>query len=229
MPDLSYKALDLNDPADRKQARRDLVWGDHGFLRRRYHNFHHIGGGMFRGNQPSPERLEWLADFGIRTVVNLRGPSPRGFYLLEEEACEALGLELVNFRMYSRDVHTVEAIMGAKAMFEKIEYPAFMHCKSGSDRTGIMGVLYKHFYLGQTIAEAVEQLSFRYGHMKSGKTGMLDFFFAEYLAAQARTGIAFEEWLHTEYDPADIKARFMGEWKTTLIGRMTTEKVLKRE
>ena len=184
---------------------------------------------MFRGNQPSPERLEWLEALGIKTVINLRGPSEKGFYLLEREACERLGLRLIDYRMYSRDVHTVDALMGAKALFAEIAYPAFMHCKSGSDRTGIMGVLFKHFHLGQPIAEAVEQLSFRYGHMKSGKTGMLDHFFATYLRREAETGITFEEWVKTDYDPATVKAAFMREWKTTLIGRMTTEKVLKRE
>ena len=221
--------LDLSIPADRKQARRDLVWGDHGILRTRYHNFHHIGGGMFRGNQPSPERLEWLAALGIRTIINLRGPSPKGFYLLEREACDRLGLTLIDFRMYSRDVHTVEAIHGARDLFGSITYPAFMHCKSGSDRTGIMGTLYKHYHLGQPIHEAIEQLSLRYGHIRSGKTGMLDFFFSDYLRAEASTGIGFDDWLRTQYDPPDVKRRFMAEWKTTLLGRMTTEKVLKRE
>ena len=221
--------LDLSKAEDRKQARRDLVWGDHGFLRVAYGNFHHVGAGMFRGNQPSPERLEWLAGLGIRTVINLRGPSPKGFYLLEREACERLGMELVDYRMYSRDVHTVEAVLGARELFQRIEYPAFMHCKSGSDRTGIMGTLFRHFVMGDPIGEAMEQLSFRYGHMKRGKTGMLDFFFADYLAAEARTGVGFEEWLTTIYDPADVKARFMAEWKTTWLGRAATEKVLRRE
>jgi len=221
--------LDLSIAADRKQAHRDLTWGDHGFLRARYHNFHHMGGGMFRGNQPSPARLAWLRNFGIRTIVNLRGPSEKGFYLLEEEACKNLGLTLINYRMYSRDTHSVDAIMGTKTLFEQITYPAFMHCKSGSDRTGIMGVLYKHFHLGEPIEQAVEQLSFRYGHMKSGKTGMLDFFFDDYLKAQKTNNIEFTDWLTQIYDQDAVKARFMGEWKTTPIGRLTTEKVLKRE
>ena len=221
--------LDLDRPEDRKQAVRDLVWGDHGFLRAWYGNFHHIGAGMFRGNQPSPKRLEWLARLGIKTVVNLRGPSPKGFYLLEREACERLGMALVDYRMYSRDVHTPEAILGARDLFERIAYPAFMHCKSGSDRTGILGTLYRHFRMGDPISVAIEQLSLRYGHIRSGKTGMLDHFFAEYLAAQARTGIGFEDWVRTEYDPPATKARFMAEWTTTGLGRLTTEKVLRRE
>ena len=184
---------------------------------------------MFRGNQPSPERLEWLAALGVRTIINLRGPSEKGFYLLEREACARLGLTLVDYRMYSRDTHTVEAVLGARDLFASLTYPAFMHCKSGSDRTGIMGTLYRHFALGAPIAEAVEQLSLRYGHIRRAKTGMLDFFFAEYLAAEAATGIEFEDWLRRDYDAADVKARFMAEWKTTWVGRTTAEKVLRRE
>jgi len=84
--------LDLNNPTDRKQAFRDLYWGDHGFLRLWFHNHHHIGGQMYRENQPSPKRIAEWAEMGIKTVINLRGASPKGFYLLEQEACAAHGL-----------------------------------------------------------------------------------------------------------------------------------------
>lgn len=219
-----YK-LDLTDPKDRKQAYRDLTWGDHGFLRLRFHNRHHIGGGMYRENQPSPKRIKQWADEGIKTVINLRGESPKGFYLLEKEACEEHGIKLINYRMYSRDVHTVEALLGAKELFETIEYPAVMHCKSGADRTGIMGVLYRHFKMGDPISDAVEQLSFKYLHVRQGKTGMLDFFFEDYLRHAEKNDISFTEWVKTIYDPPDVKSRFMAGWA----GSMLTEKVLKRE
>ena len=60
--------LDLNNPADRKRAYRDLTWGDHGFLRRRFANHHDIGGGMYRENQPSPKRIAEWAEMGIRLI-----------------------------------------------------------------------------------------------------------------------------------------------------------------
>lgn len=225
MTDLGDKPLDLNDPKDRKQARYDLTWGDHGFLRKRFANRHDLGGGMYRENQPSPERIKVWADEGIKTVVNLRGPSPKGFYLLEKEACETHGIALENYRMYSRDVHTPERIMGAKELFDRIEYPAVMHCKSGADRTGVMGVLYRHFRMGDSIAEAMEQLSFKYLHIRQGKTGMLDFFFNDFLAYQAdHPEVTFEDWVQGDYDPPDVKARFMEYWS----GNPITE-LLRRE
>ena len=217
-------ALDLNNPADRKQAYRDLTWGDHGFLRLRFANHHDIGGGMYRENQPSPKRIAEWAKMGFKTNINLRGESPKGFYLLEKEACEAHGITMVDFRVYSRDTHTAEKIRAAKELFESIEYPAVMHCKSGADRTGIMGVLYRHFHMGDTIEQALEQLSFKYLHVKEGKTGMLDFFFKDYLKYAVENDIEFIDWVETVYDPADVKARFMDQWS----GNPITE-ILRRE
>ncbi len=221
----NLNALDLSNASDRRRAYRELTWGDHGFLRARFANHHDIGGGMSRENQPSPKRIAELAKNGIKTIVNLRGESPKGYYLLEVEACAAHGIKLVNYRMYSRDTHSVEAIKGARDLFESIEYPAMMHCKSGADRTGIMGVLYRHFKMGDPIESAVEQLLFKYLHVKQGKTGMLDFFFKDYLLYARDHDIEFIDWVETIYDPDDVKARFMEQWS----GNPITELILRRE
>ncbi len=217
--------LNLNNPADRKQAFRDVYWGDHGILRTHFRNKHDLGGQMYRENQPNPKRIAIWAEEGIKTVINLRGESPKGFYLLEREACEAHGMILINFRMFSRDTHTVAKLRAAKELFETIEYPAVMHCKSGADRTGIMGVLYKHFKMGETIEQAIEQLSLKYMHVKQGKTGMLDFFFENYIAYNAKSPIDFMDWVETVYDPADVKSRFM----SGRVGSFVTDTVLNRE
>ena len=202
-----------------------MTWGDHGFLRLWFNNHRLIGRDMYRANQPSPKRIEELAKDGIKTILNLRGESDKGYYALEKEACEKHGITLVDFRMYSRDTPKKKSIHALKDIFESIEYPAMMHCKSGADRTGITGVLYKHFHLGEPIEQAVEQLNIKYLHMKAGKTGMLDFFFDEYIA-YAKTGkLSFIDWVDQIYDPADVKARFMSGW----IGNIISEKILRRE
>ena len=225
MTDLSDTGLDLNNPKDRKQAYRDLIWGDHGFLRLRFTNRHDLGGDMFRENQPSPKRIAQLAQEGIKTIINLRGPSPKGFYLLEKEACAEHGIELIDFRVYSRDVHTKEKIRAAKALFESITYPALMHCKSGADRTGFMGVLYRHFHMGDSIEAALaRELTLKKLHVRQGKTGMLDFFFEDYLRISETRDISFLDWVESDYDPVDVKSRFMDQWSGNPISE-----ILKRE
>lgn len=218
--------LDLNKPDDRKKARRDLIWGDHGFLRIAFQNIHHIGGGMVRANQPSPAHLEAFAKQGVKTILNLRGPSPKGYYLLEKEACERLGLTLIDYRVFSRDTPKKDAIHDLKRIYETLEYPAVMHCKSGADRTGLAGVLYKHFHMGLPIKDAVEQLRLKYLHVRQGKTGMIDFFFEDFLRYQSGGGdLSFLDWVDEIYDPAEVKARFMSGW----LGNTITDKILRRE
>ncbi|MBY0567819.1 MAG: tyrosine-protein phosphatase [Hyphomonadaceae bacterium] len=204
-PDKSSR-FDLSTPDGRKRAERDLIWGDHGFLRARFSNFHWIEEGvMARANQPSPKQIAHYAAMGIKTILNLRGPSDTGYYWLEREACEKHGLAMIDFRMFSREAPSPEQVKAAKALFEQIEYPALMHCKSGADRAGAMAVLYKILKMGVPVAEAIEQLEIKYLHVKHGKTGVIDYFFERYLAEA--NGRSFEEWAATT-DPKAIKKAF---------------------
>lgn len=217
--------LDLNTKQGRKQAYHDLTWGDHGFLRTFFNNQHHIGGEMYRANQPSPKRIAQLAKDGVKTILNLRGESDKGYYALEKEACAKHGITLVNLRMYSRDTPKKHKIHALKELFDTMEYPVVMHCKSGADRTGITGVLYRHLKMGDPIEMAMEQLELKYLHVKAGKTGMLDFFFNDYLTYAKTNSVSFMDWIDGDYDRLDVKARFMSGW----IGNILSEKIMRRE
>lgn len=218
--------FDLSTPEGRKRALRDYMWNDHAFLRLRFQNAHWISDELVRTNQPSPEQLAVWKARGIKTVINLRGGFDGSFHVLEKEACEALGLTLVDFTITSREVPSRARVLGARDLFQTIEYPALMHCKSGADRAGIMSVFYMHFRKGKTIREAMDQLHLRYLHVKAGKTGVLDYTFERYLAEGEPAGLSFIEWVESPaYDPDAIKADFRSQWW----GNMFTERLLKRE
>lgn len=224
-PPPSRKGFDLASPEGRKRARRDLIWTDHGFLRKRFHNFHWISQEMARANQPAPEDIARYASMGIRTIINLRGVSDTGYYWLEREACRAHGLAMIDAPLGSREAPWKERIFRAKEIFETIQYPALMHCKSGADRAGVMAVFYKHFRLGLPIAECLDQLGRAYLHVKHGKTGMLDHFFACYLAETQESGKSFEDWVREDYDPKAVEATF----KPTVWGNILVDWLLNRE
>ncbi len=218
--------FDLTTPDGRRRAVNDLIWTDHGFLRARFSNFHWIEPGqMARANQPSPEKLTAYAAMGIKTILNLRGVSDTGYYLLEREACAKHGMDLVDVRMHSREPPSRAQVLRAKEIFETIRYPALMHCKSGADRAGVMAVLYKHFKMGRSIAEATEQLSIKYLHVRQGKTGMIDFFFQTYLEETKESGKPFRQWVEEDYDQARVKAAFHSQWWANIL----VDRILQRE
>src|SRR5262245_23090377 len=110
--------FDLTTPQGRAAAERDLIWADHGFLRAAFHNFHWISPEMARANQPSPKQIDRYAAMGIKTILNLRGPSDTGYYWLEKEACEKHGMVMVDARMHSREPPRKEQIVRARQLFE---------------------------------------------------------------------------------------------------------------
>ena len=217
--------FDLSTPLGRLRAYWSFIWDDHAYLRLFFQNAHWLSPEMARANQPWPFQLKaWKAQ-GIRTVLTLRDQPQKAHYVLEADACERLGLKLVNFVLASREAPTRDQVLDAKALFETLEYPCLMHCKSGADRAGVMSVLYAHFRLGQPIEEAARQLSFRYGHIRHGETGVLDYVFQHYLD-DAGDGVSFEDWVRRpEYDHERVKADFTSQWWGTLL----TEKLLRRE
>jgi protein tyrosine/serine phosphatase len=226
IPERPLAQFDLSTPEGRKRARRDYMWNDHAFLRLRFQNAHWISDELVRTNQPSPEQLAGWKARGIKTIINLRGGFDGSFHVLEKEACEQLGLTLVDFTITSREVPSRARVLGARDLFQTIEYPALMHCKSGADRAGIMSVFYMHFRKGKTIREALDQLHLRYLHVKAGKTGVLDYTFERYLAEGEPAGLSFIEWVESPaYDPDAIKADFRAQWW----GNFFTERLLKRE
>ena len=217
---------DLSTFWGRVRAYWGFIWGDHAFLRVGFSNAHWIGPDMIRTNHPWPFQLAWWKKRGLKTVINLRGGFDASFHALEKDACERLGLKMVDFTITSREVPSRARVHGAKELFETIEYPALMHCKSGADRAGMMAVFYRHFHLGEPISVAMNQLSKKYLHSREGLTGVLDYTLEKYVAEIEPRGISFIDWVDSpDYDPKAIRAEFKAGWW----GKLVVDRLLKRE
>jgi protein tyrosine/serine phosphatase len=202
-----------------------MLFADHGIFRTFFNTRKPISEEMWRSSQPLPYQIRSAAKAGIRTIVNLRGPSDSAFYRLEEEACQKAGITLVNFVVYSREAPLATTVAAADTLFRTIDYPALMHCKSGADRAGLMGVLYLHFRKGEPIDKAMRMLNWRYGHVRQGKTGVLDYFFERYLAEGAPKGLSLIDWTEQHYDRKVLKQEFRTQaWANVLV-----DKILRRE
>jgi protein tyrosine/serine phosphatase len=120
-------------------------------------------------------------------------------------------MDLVNLRLRSRAAPSHADLAAMRAEIAAIDQPTLVHCKSGSDRTGLFCALYLIFREGVPVAEARRQLSLRYGHIRVTKTGILDHLFDKYLEHDARSPMPFAEWLDAVYDPKALVASFRSE------------------
>ena len=199
---------DLRDRAARKAAWRDSLLVDHGIFRTVWSNFAPVvPGRVYRCNHPSPARLSDLASrYRLRTLVNLRGHRRCGSDALSREAARELGLDHVDMAFESRGAPHRERILKFAELYGGLEFPMLMHCKSGADRAGLAAGLVLLFE-GGTAAQALQQLSWRFGHFNRSRTGILDAFFRCYQChAEGRLG--FLDWVREEYDEAALKRDF---------------------
>jgi protein tyrosine/serine phosphatase len=201
----------------------DMLFIDHGVLRLVYVNQHRLGERAWRSGQPAPHHVSALARQGVRTIINLRGERLCGSYVLEKSACERHGIALINFKVRSRAAPGREEVKAAVELFERIEYPMLLHCKSGADRAGLMSVLYRFLKEGVPLVEAKRELSLRYGHSRRRETGILDHFFERYIDDNRRRPMPFLEWLDKVYDPEELHRSFRGR------GNRLVDQVLGRE
>lgn len=199
----------------------EMLFSDHVVLRYVYPNKHRLSDEACRSAQPLPSQIHRFARQGIRTIVNLRGPSTIGSYVLEKKACEEAGIKLVDFRVRSRAAPTKEQLLGARDLLNSIEYPMVLHCKSGADRAGLMSVLYMHVRQNMPIDQAIKQLSIYYGHIRQADTGILDHVFEQYMAYAAKSPLAFYDWVEQIYDPAETARSFKAKgWANRIVNEI---------
>lgn len=198
---------------------------DHTIFRLLFRNRHRVTEDLWRSAQPLPMQLAAAKRLGIASVVNLTGTRDTATHRFEREACARLGMRLVEYPLDSRDPPSRERIAGLERLFAGLDYPALIHCKSGADRAGIASALYLLLRDDRPIGEAQAQLSLRYGHVRQGPTGVLDFMLERYAADAAASPMTFREWLDAEYDPVAIKRAF----KSRRWGDFLVDRLLRRE
>lgn len=200
--------VDLSTRRGRRLAELNLQISDHGLLRHLWHNEEEIAPGVWRANQPNRARFRAYADRGIRAVLTLRGASDQPHQVLSAEGVKLAGLIHYRFPLKARRLVPRDTLLRLLDLFEVIERPFVMHCKSGADRSGLASFLYLLSQTDTPPEVARRQLSWRYIHFRGPKTGILDHFADTYLAAHAATGIGIRDWIETVYDPASMTADY---------------------
>ncbi|MFT6104221.1 MAG: protein tyrosine phosphatase (PTP) superfamily phosphohydrolase (DUF442 family) [Paracoccaceae bacterium] len=205
----------FGDDLSTKKLRRQAWWHfqlfDHAWLRRFWTNFYPVAPGVYRSNHPSPARLGKYTAMGIKTVLNLRRDDGFSPWILEKEACERLGLELVVAKMYSRRSASGEEYLDLIHKLRTLPRPLLFHCKSGADSAGLAAAIYLIAIEGRSVAQARSQLGFKFLHVKASKNGVCDHTLDVYEARNAECPIDLETWFATEYDKDAIMRSFIAK------------------
>ena len=199
---------DLSTPAGRFAAWVHFHLFDHGILRTVWSNLDEVAPGVWRSNQPSPRRLERYRRMGIHTILNLRGTKDGSSYLFEREAADRLGMKMINIRIFARKLVPAEDLLQLLDIFETIDRPFVMHCKSGADRAGIASALWLLHMEGRPVEEARKHLHWRYVHLDFTDTGILDHLLDAYAQDTATAPMPIRDWIATRYDPKALTRSF---------------------
>lgn len=198
---------------------------DHAVFRVVWDNFDVVvPGKWYRANHPLPGRVaRWVRGFGLKTIVNLRGPRECGSDALSRAAAQRLGVAHVYMPFESRGAPHRDRILRFHEIWQTVETPALMHCKSGADRAGLASGLVVMFE-GGTAADALGQLSLRFGHFRRAASGILDAFFLRY-QADAEGRVPFLDWVRDEYDEEALRRDFRAHG----IASFVNDRLLRRE
>lgn len=170
-------------------------------------NFQQVSNDVYRGARPlDGKAFEELRDRGIRTVIDLQGGDIKSpifgwisglvqfgenpaWIQYEKSAVEFLKMKFVNEPINSLDpLDRAQGYRLGRAialMKDPANYPIYVHCEHGIDRTGLMIALYRVFVQGWNRQAAHDEMV-QMGHSAFRQifTGDIDKFFWAVTAGQ---------------------------------------------
>jgi len=134
-----------------------------------YGNFHKLDNNAYRSAQLFSFNMPYyLETYKIKTVLNLRGEQKnKSWYKDEKRITQEHNVTLVNFQMSSRRYLDFNQTSKLVQILKSAKKPILIHCEGGADRTSLASALYDYAILYYAEEEAIEELSFIYGHLPS--------------------------------------------------------------
>lgn len=133
-----------------------------------HHNFHTVSSGLiYRSAQMNAEAIDTtVREHGIKSILNLRGPANnQEWYSAETNAAQQLGVRHYDFALSATREVSNEQMDQILATIRDAPKPLLIHCKSGSDRTGLVSALYLYSIEAKSAQAASRQLNILYGHI----------------------------------------------------------------
>jgi len=129
-------------------------------------NFHEVEKGtVYRSALLGSEKLEQAIDrLGVKTVLNLCGEQPGvEWYEGEVEVSRRRGIKFVSMSLSANVALDASQLAKLTDALRDAPKPLIIHCRAGSDRTGLASAIYVATH-GGSYHDAQNQLSLYYGH-----------------------------------------------------------------
>jgi hypothetical protein len=207
--------------AFRRSRRVWLVWGlvalallaGAGFALIQYQgNFGVVDPGrVYRSARPGDGLREWIRAYHLASILNLCGGSQAdAWYVSEVQVARELEVALYDLPLSATRRPTRRELLILIDLLGRCRYPLLIHCKSGSDRTGMASALYLLVGRGETPDRALRAFSIEHGHVPFlGPEHLHEPLveYAEWLKAHrlTHTPDRFRDWVARDYranDPA---------------------------
>lgn len=132
-----------------------------------------------------------IEDYGIRSIVNLRGENEDMLWYQQEKAvARELGVAHVDIAMSAHELPSREKLLKLYETFQTAEHPILIHCKAGADRSGAAAAIWRMVVNNDPKSVAQRELSPLYGHF-SAQTPEMDELVELFEPSRA--------WIETEY------------------------------
>jgi protein tyrosine phosphatase (PTP) superfamily phosphohydrolase (DUF442 family) len=123
-------------------------------------------GYVYRSAQPAADLDRVIERYHLATILNLRGGShDDDWYAAEVRTTRERGIDFYDLPMSATRRPRRRELLILLDLFERCRYPLLIHCKSGSDRTGLASALYRMSRRGESPGQAFEAFSLDYGHV----------------------------------------------------------------
>jgi protein tyrosine phosphatase (PTP) superfamily phosphohydrolase (DUF442 family) len=153
-----------------------------------------------------------IKEHGIKSIINLRGGTDANdWHRAETATARQLGVQHFDFNQSANREFTESEMEQILTTIDAAPKPVLIHCKSGSDRTGLVGALYLYSLEGKSVEIARHQLTALYGHVPHlfwRDTFAMDISFQKFIDHHARQpglgGLKSNDSSSKEIPPADL-------------------------
>lgn len=164
-----------------------------------------VEGRVYRSAQLSGKSFQKIIDEkGIRTIINLRGGSKdSGWYIGEREIAKKNNIRLYDISLSAHELPEYGKLISLVEALQTSEKPILIHCRRGSDRTGMASALALALEKDPPLSYIEKQFSWRYGVLPVYHS-IGPYFFSKYEQWLGKNGRAHNKgtllyWIRNEY------------------------------